>query len=149
MANIVEQIISGVKTVAADQLGATYQEIPFVFEVEKNNVRTARLGYGVRPLEANFTTSVNKTYALDHRFELVLSDTIARTDSNVQHLAAINTMYDKADEIFKDLVQTKVGLPTLVLNVFDPSLSEPELLDENKIVILRMQFTVKYRSSLT
>lgn len=149
MANIVEQIITGVKAVAVAQLGSTYREIPFVYEVEKNNVRTAHLGYGLRPLAADFTTSVNRSYALDHRFELILTNSVARTDSNAQHLTALNTMYDQADEIFKDLVQTKVGLPTLVLNVFDPSLSEPELLDENKIVILRMQFTVKYRSSLT
>jgi hypothetical protein len=103
----------------------------------------------VRPLDASPTQGVNRTYNMDHRFELILGDTIARAENDSQHLTSLQTMYDAADEIFKDLVQTKIGLPTLVLNVFDPSLSEPELLDENKIVILRMQLTVKYRSSLT
>jgi hypothetical protein len=78
----------------------------------------------------------------------MLTDTIARDDSDAQRETVLNTMYNKAHEIFKDLVNQKINLASFVMNVSQPSLSEPEFIDDNKIVILRMQFVVKYRSNL-
>ena len=148
MSALVSNILTQTKSVISTELGATYQELPFIYDVSKNNLRRAEKAYGVRPLSALPTEGVTKVYTLDHDFEVILSDTFARGDSDSQRETALNTMYDKADEIFKALIATKINLAATVLHVFGPTLSEPEFFDDNKMVILRMQYTVKYRSTL-
>lgn len=148
MSNYVQQIITNVKSEAATTLGSSYQELQFVYDVEKNNYRGAYLGYGVRPLEANTADGVVGAYTLDHGFELILTSNVARTDSDAEREDVLEVLYNKADEIFKALVNSKLGLASFVLNVFDPSISEPEFYDDSKFVVLRMQFIIKYRSNL-
>lgn len=149
MSAIVQNIITQAESLASTTLGATYQRLPFVYDVTKNDVRHATLAYAVRPLSAIPAETVTKVYTLDHEFELILTDTIARAVSDDERRSALNTMYNKADEIFKALVNTKINLASTVLLVTSPSMSEPEFLYDHKFVVLRMQFTVKYRSALT
>ncbi len=149
MATIVSQIITNAEALAATTFGATYQRLKFVYEVTKNDVRGATLAYGIRPLSAIPVDGITRTYTVDHTFELVLMDTTARDLSDDERRAALNTMYDKADEYFKALVSTKLSLANLVWVVQSPSMSEPEVYPDQKFVVLRMQFVVKYRSSLS
>lgn len=146
---IVSDIISALETLAATTFGATYQRLKFVYDVGKNDERGAKLGYGVRPLAAIPVEGLMKTYTVDHTFELVMTDTIARTLDDNERRTAVNTMYDKGDSFFKAVVNTKLNNPSVVWVTQSPSFSEPEFLDDHKFVILRMQFVVKYRSSLT
>lgn len=148
MSNYVEQIIDETKSLIAGELGSTYQELRFIYDIEKNGLRNARLAYGVRPLGAGTAETLVRAYTLDHQFEIILSDTFARGDNDEQREAALNAMYDKSDEIFKELVNHKINLSSFVLNIFEPSMSEPEFLDDNKFIVLRMQYLVKYRSDL-
>jgi len=148
MSAIVANIVTESKTLIATLLGAGYQELQYIYDVSKNNVRVAKLGYGVRPLGASSAETVNRSYTMDQGFEFVLTDTIARGADDSGITTSIWTMLDKADEIFKALIQTKINLPLVVLNIFDPSLSEPEILDEKGFVVVRMQVLVKYRSAL-
>ena len=148
MAAIVQNIITQSKVLAAGILGASYKELRFVYNVDKNDIRSAEKAYGVRPLEASPVETVTRVYTVDQRFELILTDTIGRSDDDTQRTDAMNVMYDKVDEIFKSLVNTKINLSSTVLNIVGPSISEPEFVLDNKLVILRMQYTVKYRSAL-
>jgi hypothetical protein len=148
MAAIVSDIVTAIKASCATTLGASYQELPFVYSVTENNERTARLAYGVRPLGGESASGVNRVYTMDHRFEILLADTVARCQNDTQKSSAILTLFNKADEIFKVLVNTKISLPSTVLNVTGPSFGEPELYADNKFVVLRMQVSVLYRSSL-
>lgn len=148
MATIVGDIIDSMKSIIATELGATYQELKYVYNVEKNNLRSMEKAYGVRPVDAATAESVTKAFTLDHSFEIILTDSVARTDTDVQRTDAIKVMYDKGDEIFKDFINTKIALPLVVLDVRAPSISEPEFVDDNKMVILRFQTVVKYRSNL-
>lgn len=148
MATIVQDILTNVKSTASTVLGALYKELRFVYSIEKNDLRSTEKAYSCRPLSASPAETITRHYTLDHQFELVLTDTIGRADDDTQRFDALHVMYDKADEIFKELVNTKLGLPATVLLVTSPSMSEPEFINDNKLVILRMQFTVKYRSAL-
>ena len=148
MSTYVSQIITQIKAIAAAELGSTYQELPRIYDLSKLNLRTAKLAYSVRPLDASPAETIVRAYTLDHGFEIILTDTIARDDTDAQRETALNTMYNKADEIYKDLVNYNLNLASFVMNVSQPSFNEPEFMDDNKIVILRMQFIVKYRSNL-
>lgn len=147
MASIVSDIISGIRTVASGQLGGSWQELRNWYEVDKNDIRSAALAYNVRPLSAIPVDGVMKYYTVDQTFEIILSDVIARGHGDSERETALLELYNKADEIFKDLHNTKVNGTSGVLLVSQPSLAEPEFLDEKKIIVLRMQFVVKYRGS--
>lgn len=145
----VTNILSGGLSTISSTLGATWKRLQDVYNVTNNLSRVIAKGYGMRPLES-FTpdSQVNRYYTLDQRFEIVLTDIVARGDTDAELNTTIGTLYDKSDDIFKAMIATKVGYPAAVLNCFSPSISAPEILGEG-MVILRMQFTVKYRSALT
>lgn len=148
MATIVQDIIAQSKVV---YLGAFpgAQELPYIFDVEKNDLRRSEDSFGIRPLSASNAETITRNYTLDHGFELILTRSVPRgNQDDSQKIAALEVLYDRGDEFFKALVNTKINLPSVVLNVFDPEFSEPEFDEGGKIAILRMQYVVKYRSSL-
>lgn len=146
-AHVTNILDGGITTIAAT-LGSDWKRLMDVYDVRKNVDRVARKGYGMRPLDgATPDSQVNRYYTMDQRFEVVLTDVISRGDTDAELNASIGNLYDKSDEIFKAMIATKVGYPSAVLNCFSPSVSAPEILGEG-VVILRLQFTVKYRSAL-
>jgi len=149
MANIVEQIYDAIKSEVATSLGASYQELPFVFDVSKNDLRRIKKGYGVLHKSATSADSVTRVYALDHSFQVIFTETNGRTNSDADAQEALNVLYDKIDEIFKGMVLRKLGLNSIVLLVFEPSIEEPEFLDDNQFLVLRFGFIVKYRQTIT
>lgn len=150
MANLVGQIIDAIQSTCATATSAnSFQALPFTSDVKKNNVRTARKSYGVRPLEAVNAETILKTYTVNHKFEVILTDVITRGADDEALETSIKLLYNMADEIFVLALKTKLGLSSVVLNVFEPSILEPELYEKEQIVVLRMQFTVKWRNTLT
>lgn len=149
MAATSSSIFDGIKTIVAANAGATFQELAYVINVEKNDLRRIKNGYGVRYLEANPSDGVTRHYTLDQRFEIILTTSNPRKNDDSGLLSSTSTLYDLIDDIFKDLVNSKVGLPSLVLLVYQPTISEPEYLNDNDFIVLRHQVTVKYRSSTT
>ena len=147
MANeVVKNIIDNSKTQAIAVLPSTYKELRYIHSVENNDIRNATNGFAVRPLGASTAESVLKTYTLDHEFELILTNTDPRRLNDSQIEDALDDMYDQADDVFVKFVNSNLALPGIVLRVSDPTISEPELLNEEKLIVLRMQYTVKYRS---
>jgi hypothetical protein len=149
VSTIVTDILTNAKSTISTTLGASYQELRFVYDVSKNDLRAAYLAYGMRPLSATTADSGTvRAYTLDQGFEIILLNTSARPDSDAEKTTAIGVMYDKCDEIFKALVNSKAGVPSYVLVVNQPSISEPEFLEENKVIVLRMQLNIRYRSTI-
>lgn len=148
MATTVQSILTQVKAIAAAELGADWREMPHVYNLEANDTRRAGKSYGVKPLGATNTGTVTNAYALDHVFELILIDKGPRKDSDEQAEAVITNLYDKHDEIFKAMVRVNLGLPTTVLMISEPNLSEPEFINSRELIALRQQFTVKYRQAI-
>lgn len=147
MSAVVSDIVTGIRAVASNALGASWQELRYWYEIDKNDIRTAALAYNARPLGAIPVDGAMKFYTVDQTFELILTDVITRGLGDSERETALLQLYDKADEIFKDLHNTKVNGTAGVLLVSQPSLAEPEFLDDKKIIVLRMQFVVKYRGS--
>jgi len=150
MAATVANIITQVKAIALAELGSTYQELRFVYDLPRNDMRGGKLGYGVHPGAATENADVSPInyYTLDHTFSLVLTDTVARNSSSDESLTVIQTMFNKLDEIYQDMVNTKINLASTVLTVGSASLSEPEFFLDNKLIAITMEFVVRYRQSL-
>lgn len=150
MAAIVSDIISGSRTVIANALGAGWQTLRHWYtSPELNDIRSAKQAYNVRPLGAISVDGVNRYYTVDQTFEVILTDTMARIGSDTELETALLTLYNKADEIFKAMHNSKVNGTAGVLLVAEPSLSEPEFFNDNKLILLRLQYVVKYRGATT
>lgn len=145
----VSEIISGMKTEIATALGASYQELPYVNVVESNNFRTNAKRYGVRALASEETSTVTKRLTLQHTFEVILTDLYYETNIDDSPLeAAKQNLFEQMLRIYQQLEITKAGAPTVVLNVTNISTLEPEILVEEKVVVLRANIDILYRINL-
>lgn len=146
--NIVEQINDGISTRMATVLGGTFSELNFLIDIEKNNFKSNSRRYGCRPLAGSSTSGITNHYTLDQEFEVFLSHEYIVNPSNDQDLRDQTFfLYDKYDELLKDLFTSKAGLPNIILNIDSISLSEPDY-SVKDLVILRGQFNVKYRQAV-
>lgn len=148
MATTAIQIVTQSETLAATVLGGSWKKLLFVFDLTENTERVAYKGYAVRPLEAGNAPTVNRSYMLNHRFELILTNTFARRESDAEVFTSLSTLYDYADQIYRQFETTKVNLGTTVSLVTNPSISEPEILLDRGMIVLRMQYQVMYRNSI-
>lgn len=149
MATTVANIMTAVKESITGLLGAPWHEMRNVNDLEKNNdLRSGSNSFGIRPLDAQNVATVTNSYMLDHLFEVVLMQSLPRKDDTAQSNAALVDLYDKQDEIFKQLARTKLTLFAVVIDVHDPELIAPEYVKGGSFVALRQQFRVKYRQAI-
>lgn len=147
--NIVEQINDGITTVVTSSLGVGYSELSYLIDVEKNNYKSNTKRYGVRPLSGSTTSGITRNYTLDHSFQIILTHDYFSNPSNDQDQRDKTfLLLDKLDEIMKNLFINKAGLPSIVLNIDSVSIAEPEYFDEEKVVVLRADFNIKYRQAV-
>lgn len=146
--NIVEQIYDGIVTVTDAALGTgTYTRLRKVFSPEQNDFRSVNQAFGVRHQGASSAAGVTRVYTMDHAFEVVLAKRASSRDSDLTIQETINELYDKADDVFRNIHLTKLALPSIVLIVDTPTIGAPEILD-NECVLLTLGFNVKYRSAI-
>lgn len=147
--DIVQQITDGMTLEIATTLGATYKELPYIYDVAKNNFRTSKSRYGVRPLSTSEINGVVKATTHTQAFEVVLTEGYIESaigDSKIQQMAllAFENMYT----LYQQIVKSKAGIPNSVLLVGDLAISEPEILEEDKVLILRASINILYRIEL-
>lgn len=131
----------------ATTLGSGYKLMNHVFDPGKNAARPIT-SYGCTHKESVPVSGIQGHYTQDMRFEMIVCKVYADRLSDAVAQTTINELHEKVDACFRALAFTKIGLPLIVLNTFDLSISEPEIL-ENGAALLRAQFTVKYRQAIT
>jgi hypothetical protein len=148
MSNFVEQIDNAITGVIAGVL-PTYSELHHIYAIEKNNLNDNSDRYGVAVGGVSSTDGIIKSSTVDQAFQVILTQGyISSQDSDEKIRAAINELHDKMDEVLAAVYNKKAGLPQLVLVVTLDSMSEPEILEEDNVVALRMDLVVKYRRSI-
>lgn len=147
--DLMNDITTAMKSEIAAELGASYKELAYVENVQKNNFRTGNDRYGVRALQGAQVPGVTKNVTFIQEFEVIL--TKGYIESSVDDTLQVSKAYDNREnllDIYKRLVNNRVGLPATVLNVFDLIIGEPEYLEQDKIVIQRATMNITYRFSL-
>lgn len=147
MSTVVQDIFTNLKSQAATTLGANFQVLRRVFDPSQNDLRASYQGYAIRHGSAINAAGVTRFYTLDQTFELVLMNTTAVRNDDADIQTTINGLYDKADEYLKDIITTKIGLPTTVLNIESLGITTPEILENGSVIII-VSFVVKYRRQL-
>ena len=147
MADIVNQIHGKIRTLGLAELGSEWQYMRKVFDPTQNDLRGSEKAYGVLHGGATDTAGILKHYTVDQDFELLLMCSLANLSDDADIQVEINDIYDQIDELFKLFLASKLELPAIVLNVDTQSISQPEVLDNNAVLI-RAAINVKYRSLL-
>lgn len=149
MSTTVVSITDQVNAICADTLGGNWHQLPHAYSLELNDLRMATKGYGVVSLAASSTTTLTNYYTLDHTFELILTDCTARTRDESDAAEVIGLLYDKQDEVLKQMILTKLNLAGTVLLVNPSGMSEPDFIgSDRRVIALRQQFIVKYRQAI-
>jgi hypothetical protein len=146
--NIVAQIHESLTTIAQGILGASWKPMKKVISPEENDMRLIENSFGWRFGDASSVDGITKVYTLDHTFELVLGRRVVDRSDDVQVLTVMKDLYDKADEIFRQVVLKKAGLPSIVLLISEPNIRKPEVL-KNEGAVLILSLVVKYRNAIT
>lgn len=147
--DLMNDITTAMKSEIAAELGASYKELAYVENVQKNNFRTGNDRYGVRALQGAQVPGVTKNITITQEYEVVL--TKGYIESSVDDTLQVSKSYDNREnllDIYKRLVNNRAGLPSVVLNVFDLIIGEPEYLEQDKIVIQRATMNITYRFTL-
>ncbi len=148
MSNTVEQINDGLKARVAAVLGATYSEMDYVLNVELNAFVGNEKRYGVRPLGGSATDGITAHYNAVQTFEIILTHDYVNRDDDTDQRAKSFLLFDAHDDLLKDILLKKAGVPSIVLSVESFNYPDPEFLDEENVAIQRMQLEVRYRQSL-
>lgn len=141
-------LTSSIKTRMASVLGATYTELGYAYEIEKNTLKGNEKRYACIPLGASEVTSTTRNVTLDQSFQLTLTDGFinrALSDSQAQTKAI--SLLDLMRDIYIDLVETRCGSDPYCINVSNLQINEPEIDNQNSVVIIRASITVRHRTS--
>lgn len=150
MGTVVKEIFEAVETVIQTELGftAAANRLRHIIEFEKNDFRTIEDAYGLLRGTAEPVTGVNRSYTMDHGYQLLLTGRVISRSDDQAIQEVLHTLYDRADTVLKALINQKAGLATKVLNIFGQTWPDPEVFDENKLVLLRTGFIIKFREPL-
>lgn len=144
--DIVTQITNAMLSEISTVLGVEYKQLPYIYDVVKNNFRTSKSRYGVRPLSTTEIDGVVKATTHIQSFEVVLTEGYTQTavgDSKLQEKALV--AFENMHDIYKQLAVNKAGVPGSVLLVQALNISEPEVLEEDKVLVLRATVDILYR----
>lgn len=147
--NIVEQINDAVVSRIATILSSPWAELKYTINPAKNDFKSNAKRYGVRPLSGAVADGVTNYYTMDHDFEVCLThDYIPSPVGDQDQKDKTFLLYDKMDDIFRDLFCSKAGLNSIILNIGDLNIEEPEYSVAESVVLLKATVTIKYRQAL-
>lgn len=139
--DILNAIESRVNTVLS-----SYKRLKYSYDIEKNNKRASDDAYGIGAGAGSSVEGTFQSITMDQEFFVILTkDFGGRSDDNAER-TALKAIYDDMETLYRDLFQSKLGIPSVVYLVSELSLDEPEKIADN-VISVRMSFTVKHRKS--
>ena len=124
----------------------SYKRLKYSYDLEKNNKRVSDDAYGIGAGAGSSVEGTFRTITMDQEFFVILTkDFGGRSDDNAER-TALKAIYDDMETLYRDLFQSKIGIPSVVYLVSELSLDEPEKIADN-VISVRMSFTVKHRKS--
>jgi hypothetical protein len=146
--NIIEQINDAIEVRVAAVLPAAYKELEYIQDVNKNGEFLNKQRYGVRPLAGEGINTITNSYTANQVFEVILTHDYVNQQDDSDQRAKMFLLLDEVDTILKDVIKSKVGLNSIVLKIDDFTIVETEFIEEESLVVQRLQLTVQYRQAV-
>jgi hypothetical protein len=149
MSDVMRDIKEAIEDEIQSELGSSYKLLAYVENVQKNSFRTSSERYGVRTLTGQQIPGVTRYFTITQSFEVVLSK--GYIESALDDSEQVTKAFDNRENllaIYKRLVNNKCGIPSVVMNVFNLLVSEPEYFEEDKVAVQRATMDITYRINL-
>ena len=142
----INDIVTGITTRTISVLGADYKKANYGIDFLKNTNKGNSKIYAVLPQNLNNSTTVTRSVTYDQEFLVRLGNSYINKSMSdaLQQQVAIDLL-ELGKDLYKDLVDTKCGVPAICLNVSNLSIEDPINITESKMVAIEMTFIVKYR----
>lgn len=125
-----------------------YGELKYKYNVEDNQFKGSTKKYGVLSGDIDQTDGTTCFLTLDQNFEVIITDSYTSINSNDNSKdSVVKALQDLGVEFYREVVNTKANRPDIVMIISEFSSSIEEL-DEDKVIVNRMNFTIKYRKPL-
>ena len=149
MSDVMRDIRDAMLSEIQAELTASYKQLAYTEDVQKNSLRTSSERFGVRALASSEVPGVTRFTTFTQSFEVVL--TKAYTESKIDDTEQVEKAFDNRENllsIYTRLVNNKGGLPLVVLNIFNLNVAEPEFLLVDKVAVQRATMDITYRLTL-
>lgn len=143
MSNI-SSILTSLESQVATTLGANWNELDYVYDLEANELRNSEKRYGVGAESGTSVDGTNKAITVDMSFFVVLTRTFANRSSDESERVVLSDIYDKLETININVFQKKLNNASVLL-VSELSYDSPEKVDDGTISV-KVSFTVKFRN---
>lgn len=139
-------ITTAIKGRAAAVLGASYSEAAYGIDFLKNHSKGSSQVYAVLPQNVQESTTVTRSVTYDQEWLVRIGNVyINQNLGDMNQQQVIIDSLELAKDLYKDLVDTKCGIPGTCLNVTNLEIEDPISTPESKMIIIEMSFIVKYR----
>lgn len=148
MSDVTRSIKSSIESQLQTTFGDTWSPLSFTEDVSKNPLSKQTRAYGVTTGETVQVDGVNRFLTFDQRYNIVLTEFYGQAsvnDSKIddKHLDLV----EKIHEAFKALINTRAGNAS-VMNVKNLNISEKEILETEKVIVVRATIDITYRTNL-
>ena len=144
----VNDLVTSLTTLTGTYLGSNYSELKYKYDISNNFTNGASSKYGVIAGDVTGTTGATCFVTVDQTYEIVLTNTYKTINSDdVSKDETRIELQDISLNLYTDIIDKKAGRPDIVMNIRDLT-SVLEDLDEDKLVVCRLQFTIQYRKRL-
>ena len=145
----ITSLIAGIETRTQAVLGSTYSKLGFVEDVTKNSFKGDVKGYGVIAGDIDQTTSTLGALTVTQRFQVKLADRwVPNQAGDASKRTVMYELQEKCLSIYKDLIVTKAGAPSYVLNILEGMSTVTNVLAEDGVIEVVMDFDILYRRTL-
>jgi hypothetical protein len=146
--NEVSSLVTSLTSLCGTFLGASYSELKQKHNIELNAFKGSNNKYGVISRDISETTGATCFITVDQTFEINLTNsysTVNNNDSSKDN--AIIALQDISLELYNEIIKTKANNPSIVM-VINSLSSTIEELEEDKVIINKLSFNIKYRKAL-
>lgn len=152
MANEITDLVSGINTRVKAVLGSEYSELGNIIDVSDNPSKGASKRYGViagdiDQTEASAGLLGSFTVTQDFIIKVTGKYATSQAGDSSQRTVMISLL-EKCLLIYKDLVKTKAGSPSIVLNVLDGMSTENTYHESDNVCEATMSIQILYRINL-
>jgi len=145
MFTIVNDLIVGIST-QVEVVAPTFSELAKQINVEDNSQCNTDLKYAVLPKSFTQISGALKFVTIQQNFEIKLTKQYSSSqldDSNKRTVTI--ELFDLTYDIYKKIIETKAGLPAVVINILDLSVSDPIYLESDHTSLVTSNFSIVYR----
>lgn len=145
MSTVVSDILTGIKAIIVDELGADYRELPFSLDVAKNRFQGGTKAYAVWALDMFQSDSVTHAVTVDHTFNVVLTESFgsSQVGDSAQRVAGL-ALFNRFQEVYLRIVAEKAQVPSQVM-IVQRLVTQPIQFIDSNVAVFRAAFDIKYR----